>query len=182
MFSIAIDQSAFERIVARTVEALEFGVRDSVRNAADAGVAEAKRSGRFKNRTGFLRSNIVARFIRSNGRSAQWEILSAAPYSTFIEKGTRPHEIWPKARYGMKGPLRNDQTRRASGRGPHEHVVGRGSVLRWVGSDGQTHFAAMVHHPGTKPDPFMAPAFYRANRVILRELDAMIAKAAHLWN
>lgn len=181
MFTASVDDYGYQSLVDRTIEALEFGVRDAVRNAAQEGAEEARHSGRFKNRTGNLRAWIVADFLRSNGRSAQWEILSRAPYSKFVEEGTRPHEIWPKAAHGSVGPLRPGQSRRASGKGPHEHIVGRGVMLRWT-AGGQTFFARMVHHPGTRPDPFMGPAYLKAEAVLYRELEVMIYKAGRLWN
>lgn len=180
MFSATVDLSGFRNQVKRTIQTLEFGVRDAARAAAEEGAIEAKNSGRFKNRTGNLRGNIVAHFLRSNGNSAQWEILSSATYSQYVESGTRPHEIWPKAGHGLKGPLRNGQTRRATGKGPHEHIVGRGTALRWV-SGGVTHFAAMVHHPGTTADPFMSAGYLKAERVLYREAEIAIAKAGALW-
>jgi hypothetical protein len=180
MFTASVDLSGFRQQVARTVEGLETGVRDAVRNAAQEGAHEAITASRFKNQTGNLRSNIVADFVRSNGRSAQWEILSRMPYSKFVEEGTRPHEIWPKAGYGLKGPLRNGQTRRATGKGPHEHIVGRGQALRWV-SGGQVFFARMVHHPGTAAYPFMGLAYIKAEAVLYREIYVGIDKVARYW-
>lgn len=180
MYTCHVDQSVFDRVVERTIETLEFGVRDAARNAAEEGAAEAKRSGRFQNRSGQLRANIVAKFLRSNGRSATWEILSPTFYSRFVEEGTRPHEIWPKAAHGSQGPLRPGQTRRATGKGPHEHIVGRGIALRWVDGGGQ-HFARMVHHPGTAADSFMSYGYFKAERVLYAEIHVGIAKAGALW-
>lgn len=179
-FTTYVDHSEFDRVTIRTLETLEFGVRDAVRNAAEEGAAEAKRSGRFKDRTGQLRANIVANFLRSNGISATWEILSPTFYSRFVEEGTRPHDIWPKAGYGSQGPLRPGQTRRASGKGPHEHIVGRGLALRWVDASGP-HFARMVHHPGTQPDSYMSYGYFKAERVLYAEIHVGIAKAGDLW-
>lgn len=180
MFTASVDLSGFDRVVDRTIETLGFGVRDAVREAAEQGAAEAKRSGRFQNRTGNLRANIVAHFLRSNGSSAQWEILSPTFYSRFVEVGTKAHEIWPKAAHGSQGPLRSGQSRRATGKGPHEHIVGRGQALRWVNGSGE-HFARMVHHPGTAADPFFGPAYLKAERVLYSELHVGIAKAGALW-
>lgn len=180
MYSVGVDTHGYERLAARTVETLLFGVGDATRNAAQEGAEEARRSGRFKDRTGQLRTNIVAYFLKSNGRSVQWEILSPMFYSKFIEQGTRAHEIWPKAGYGLKGPLRSGQTRRATGKGPHEHIVGRGQALRWT-SGGQTFFARMVHHPGSAAMPFMGLAYLKAEAVLYRDIHVGIDKASRLW-
>jgi HK97 gp10 family phage protein len=53
------------------------------------------------------------------------------PYAAYVEFGTAPHEIRPK---NPDGVLRFQ-------------INGR-----WV-------FAKVVHHPGTKPEPFVRPAF-----------------------
>ena len=161
MLSASLDLSEFRTAVARTLDTLELSRRKAVGSAAIEAAQYAKANGPFKDRTTQLRTGIVARFISSDGVSVVWELLSPMPYSRYVEEGTRPHEIWPKATHGLKGPLRPGQTRRATGKGPHEHIVGRGIALRWV-SGGVTHFAAMVHHPGSRPYPFMGPAYLKA--------------------
>lgn len=181
MFVANIDLYDFKQAVAETHRALELGRRQAVASAAIEGAQYARAVGPFKDRTGQLRSGIVARFLSSNGNSVLWEILSPAAYSQFVESGTRPHEIWPKAGHRLKGPLRNGQTRRATGKGPHENIVGRGQALRWV-SGGVTHFAAMVHHPGSKPYPFAGPGFLKAQAVLEREFDLMFGLVARIWN
>lgn len=52
------------------------------------------------------------------------------PLGLFMEVGTRPHVIRPKK---------------------------PGGWLRWV-SGGKVHFARVVHHPGTSPQPHLRPA------------------------
>lgn len=180
MFTATVDFSGYRVARDLTIRTLEFGVRDAAREGAEEGAAEAKRSGRFQNRTGRLRAGIVARFVNSSQNSATWEILSAEHYSRYLEEGTRPHEIWPKAAHGSQGPLRNGQTRRATGKGPHEHIVGRGIALRWV-SGGTTHFAGHVFHPGTSPDPFIGPGYLKAERVMYATIESCFAKAEQYW-
>jgi HK97 gp10 family phage protein len=53
------------------------------------------------------------------------------PYAAYVEFGTRPHEIRPKQ---------------------------AGGVLRFQ-MGGQTVYAQVVNHPGTKAQPFVRPAF-----------------------
>jgi HK97 gp10 family phage protein len=56
---------------------------------------------------------------------------NVAPYAGFVEFGTKPHIIRPKS---------------------------PGGVLAFkIG--GRQVFAKMVHHPGTKPQPYVRPAF-----------------------
>jgi hypothetical protein len=57
--------------------------------------------------------------------------LMIAPYAPYVDQGTRPHEIKPKR---------------------------PGGVLVFK-MNGQTVFAKKVHHPGTKAQPFVLPAF-----------------------
>lgn len=180
MFTCTVDLSAFKRASKLSLETIHFGVRDAARNAAEEGAQHAKDVGRFKDRTGNLRSSIVAEFMSSNVSSAKWMILSGAKYSVFVEYGTKSHEIWPKAGHGLKGPVRNGQTRRATGRGPHEYVVGRGRALRWV-NGGVTHFAAHVHHPGSAAYPFMGPACLKAEAVLYRDLELIGDKLTRIW-
>jgi hypothetical protein len=59
-------------------------------------------------------------------------IGSRHPRALMLEKGTSPHEIRPHA----------------------------GGVLAWRGGDGKMRFARVVHHPGTRAQPFLRPALY----------------------
>ncbi len=181
MFEASLDISEFRSCVAETKQAIELAKRKAVASAAIEGAQHAKSTGAFKDRTTNLRTGITARFLSSGGDGVLWELLSAMPYSRYVEEGTRPHEIWPKAAHGLKGPLRNGQTRRATGKGPHEHIVGRGIALRWV-SGGVTHFARMVHHPGTRAMPFMGPAFLKAQAVLEREFELLFGVVAKIWS
>lgn len=52
-------------------------------------------------------------------------------YASFIEYGTRAHEIRPI----------------------------NGKALKWKGPNGKYMFAKKVKHPGTKANPFLVPAF-----------------------
>jgi len=57
--------------------------------------------------------------------------LLIAPYAPYVDQGTKPHEIKPKR---------------------------VGGVLVFT-VNGQKVFARKVHHPGTKAQPFVLPAF-----------------------
>lgn len=180
MLTCSVDLSGFRRAAKETITAVQTGARDAARNAAQEGARHAKDVGPFKDRTGNLRNHIFADYESSNVWGAKWVINSPEKYSAFVELGTKPHEIWPKAGNKLKGPVRNGQTRRATGKGPHEHIVGRGRALRWI-SGGITHFAAYVRHPGTRPYPFMGPALLKAEAVLYRELEAIGDKLARIW-
>jgi HK97 gp10 family phage protein len=62
-------------------------------------------------------------------------------YGEYVEEGTRPHVIYPK---GGKRALR-------------------------FKIDGKTVFSRRVNHPGTKPYPFMEPAYRKSTPKILDE-------------
>lgn len=62
-----------------------------------------------------------------------WRVHARAPYAAYVELGTLPHIIRP--------------------------VHAR--ALRWINESG-IHFARLVHHPGTTPQPFLRPALTAA--------------------
>lgn len=87
-------------------------------------------------------------------------VEASANYAAFVELGTRPHEITPNAR----------------------------KALRWAASPGGARlsgtprkgaavvFAKRVHHPGTKPYPFLVPGAKKALELV--GLQALVDK----WN
>ena len=93
------------------------------------------------------------------------------PYASFVEEGTRAHEIWPKEKRGFVGALREGQTRRSRGK--------KRSFLRFT-IGGRIVFARMVKHPGSKSYPFMGIAFIKAERIMYREIEVSIANAARI--
>ncbi len=70
--------------------------------------------------------------------------VASASYAAYVERGTRPHVITPKVAKVLAwgGPRRLSGALR-SGAKP-------------------THFARLVHHPGTKPYPYMLPGAEKA--------------------
>lgn len=162
--------TALRRKISATKPALERDIVNAVAKATRAGRDEAK-SGLWKDHTGNLRSSISAKQI---GWSAgtYWEYVhSEASYSRFVNYDTKPHWIYPKAGYNASaGSLMPGQTRRGRGKGPNEHVVGRGRALRWKGADGSQHFASRVYHPGTVGFHYMDRAGDKARIVLINEL------------
>jgi HK97 gp10 family phage protein len=57
--------------------------------------------------------------------------LNIAPYANYVEFGTKPHEIRPKP----------------------------GNKVLVFQVNGRRVFTRLVHHPGTKPQPYVQPAF-----------------------
>jgi len=82
--------------------------------------------------TGRLKDSIeVDQVERGQGFTARIKIWARTPYAVFVELGTRPHIIRVK----------------------------NASVLADV-EEGK-FFGPIVHHPGTKPNPFMRSSLYR---------------------
>ena len=98
-------------------------------------VAEAK--ARVARKTGH-----TARTIRPGSLTDRFAIVSAAGAAIFLEGGTRPHTIRPRNARSLSWPA-NASGRRLSGRART--------------NAGRRIFARVVHHPGTKPQPFLLP-------------------------
>jgi hypothetical protein len=96
-----------------------------------------------RRRTGALAESIVTRLLASSQRAADGEMIAGEPYASFVEGGTKAHEIRP----------RNAQALR--------FFVGGG-----------VHFARVVHHPGTRAYPFVGPALEKWQRAAIRELES----------
>lgn len=171
-----IDTSELERDWARSCNVLSDGVRRGVAMGVAEGAAEARSSHAYKDRTGALTKSIQGRVEVSAPGAAEGVIEALEPYASFVEEGTQPHEIRPKAGEGSVGPLRRGQSRRT------KTDIGTHRVaLRWT-EGGQVFFARVVHHPGGKPYPFMGPAVQKAERVIEREVDIAIAEVASIMS
>jgi hypothetical protein len=76
-------------------------------------------------------------------------VEASAPYAAYVELGTRPHIIrpHPRVRGGWTGPYTG-----RPGVGQHS--------LHWS-EGGMDFFAWLVHHPGTRAEPFLRPALYK---------------------
>jgi hypothetical protein len=101
-------------------------------------IAEAKRL--VPRKTGHLGRSILPGPITKDSV----QIQARTPYAASVEFGSKPHIIRPvKAKVLAWGGAR-----RLSGK------LRKGAKA--------THFAMVVHHPGTKPQPFLLPAAKKA--------------------
>jgi len=89
-------------------------------------------------KTGFLRESIFAAFMPEG-----FMVGAHAPYAKFVDKGTRPHMIFPRYR-----PYQVPLLARSMAKIPNP-------VLRWYGPWGNAIFARYVHHPGFAGYHFM---------------------------
>ncbi len=83
-------------------------------------------------------------------------VQATAPYAAFVELGTKAHVIRPRSKRILAWPA-NAAGARLSGRA-------RTSTRR--GGNGGMRFARVVHHPGTKAQPYLVPAAKTALRKI----------------
>ena len=126
----------------RRLEALAHG-RPTLRDIQIRAVREAKL--RVARRTGH-----TGRTIAPGDLTDAYTIVRAAGAAPFLEFGTKPHVIRPR----RASVLSWTQGKRLSGR----NRTGRGAGARV--------FARVVHHPGTKAQPFLLPGAVEAVRQV----------------
>jgi len=145
-FTASIDTSQFRAIRTRLVDDVERVAERAVERATKAATEKAK-EGRFKDRTGKLRSEIHPEIEGWDGGTYWGLVISPTAYAGFVEYPTAPHEIVPK---------------------------GPGYPLHWVGGKygPGDHYAHSVSHPGTEGKKFMFGASIVAMttlRIAIRE-------------
>ena len=127
-----------DRIAADTHYAIAAGT--------EAAAEAARGTALFKDNTQRLRSSIVT----SEGRGGMAGYVDAkAPYASFVNDGTRAHEI---------------------------HAKGGGLLKFQV--NGHWVSTRTVHHPGTKPRPFMTLALLAGGEVLDRTLHESLDRTA----
>jgi hypothetical protein len=140
----------FEEEWLRAQSRLSDATRRGVQKSIDEGVREAIQTHRYQDQTGLLTSRITGLVEVSTPGGAVGYFGAFTDYASFVEGGTRPHEI-------------------------HGNPF-----LVFKGRDGQWVRTRMVNHPGTKPDAFMGRAFLKAERVLLREVELGVAEVTRL--
>ena len=78
-------------------------------------------------------------------------VEASANYAAYVELGTKPHTIRPKNASVLAWPA-NSSDRRLSGR----------ARTKGGKRSGPSIFAKVVHHPGTKPHPYLLPGAVNA--------------------
>ena len=136
----------------RRLKAIEHG-RPVLREVQIRAVREAKL--RVARKTGH-----TGRTIAPGDLTDSYTIVRAAGAAVFLEHGTKPHVIRPRNRRMLSWTA----GKRLSGR----NRTGSGA--------GQRFFARVVHHPGTKAQPFLLPGAVEA----LRQVG--IAPIIRAWN
>ncbi len=109
--------------------------------------AEAKRL--VPRKTGNLGRSIRPGFL--SARDAL--VVAEANYAAYVELGTRPHIIRPRNKKSLRFPASGTSTT-LGGRARTGEVRAKGNAA-FV-------FTGEVHHPGTRPHPFLVPAAKKA--------------------
>lgn len=149
---------------------LHAGLAALTEETCQEAAAHARSVGQFQDHTGDLRKSIVGFLVQKTDTGATGQVASVMPYSSFVEGGTRPHDIRPKEGEGFVGPLQAGQSRRKKGDiGTHR------AALRWQGPGG-VRFAALVHHPGSRAYPFFGPAYLKVQSLLPAKGSALLAK------
>lgn len=178
LFTITVETGELEdestALGERCERILSAGVVRAVGTAIDAGASYARANHGYKDRTGALTASIDGKVETTTANGAAGFIEASAKHASYIEKGTRPHDIRPKAGEGTTGPLRKGQSRRTK-----DDIGTHRVALRWT-QDGETRFAAVVHHPGTEAIPFMREAADAAALVLTDEIDQTLSEVAAL--
>lgn len=145
-----------QRQLAARLTALSKAPKDMLREVGLTAVADAKRI--VPRQTGNLGRTIRIGSMTDTSVEVKAGGQLNVGYAAAVEYGSRPHVIRPK------------RAKALAWGGPRT----LGGRLRSGGSP--THFAKVVNHPGTKPKPFLIPAFEFA----LRKLG--ISQIVERWN
>jgi hypothetical protein len=146
------------------------GAAKSLTHGIYAGVRHAKANHPWTSRQSQgAEFHTIGMLTSSNDNGGDGWIGCTSEYASFLEYGTKAHEIRPKAGFGSYGPLLPGQTRRAA------TDIGTHRVsLRWYAnpmtSEGPI-FRRVVHHPGTKAMPWLNPALKIVESVTLQKLE-----------
>jgi hypothetical protein len=147
-FTWSDNTNELQREWAEADRAISDALRDGVRDAVTEGAAEARSTHKYKDQTGALTASISGRVLVSTPGAALGEMRASKGYASHVEGGTDPHVIEPK----------------------------RGKALKFT-IGGRTVFATRVNHPGTRPHPFMAQAYHKAERVLRASAEKGIERA-----
>jgi hypothetical protein len=148
--SVEFDLSGFQTKCLRFAYLADRSLGPAVLAAAEDGVALAKSSHRYTDRTGKLTATAKATLRRTGSGGATAEMHWPQSYAAAVDGGTRPHTITAKKR----------------------------GVLAFVASGGNAVFARSVRHPGTRAYGFAGDAHTKAERSLETRLVAALHAAA----
>lgn len=117
--------------------------RQSPLDAAVEGQNRAIANRRYQDRTGRLSGTAFVSAPSESEGGAEVKMVWPVPYASFVDGGTKPHEIRPRRR----------------------------AFLRF-GDATAPIFARVVKHPGTRPTSFAGEAAQIAERVLVRDVES----------
>jgi hypothetical protein len=140
------DIEEFEQRWDRALLALSSSMHRAVEAAVDEGPREALATRHWHDETGLLSSMTKGYVLARVPGGALGEFGAYTSYASFVNDGTRAHEI-------------------------HGNPF-----LTFKNAGGQWVTVAMVHHPGTQADHFMDRGAIRAEAVMIREIEIGVAE------
>jgi hypothetical protein len=153
----------------RATTQVRYGALRGVYEGCTDGASEARENHSFQNQSGDLEKSIQGRLTSADPNDPRGEIVAKEKYASFVDQGTAAHIIRAKLGRGQRGPKAPGQSRGGKGDGLLHFQIGG----RWISK-------AEVHHPGTKPMPFMALAYFKCERVMIRCIEVGIASAQEI--
>lgn len=158
------------------------GLQHAVGHAVTVGTMKARGEHGWQDQTGASRDSIRGE-VRDTKKGAIGKFgpadTKAGKNAVRLAEGTPPHVIRPKAAAGFEGPLQQGQSRRARGRNNAGQFAGGSGAARALAFSvgGSMVFARYVHHPGTKPDPYLDNAATAAGEALEQGVEAAVDKA-----
>lgn len=162
MFTATLDFEEYETAKAETKKRVRVMAAETVNEAVNEGLIVAKQ-GKFKDQTGTLRRTIRRTPLRRNGDEYIANLEAPQDYASFVEEGTAAHDIYPQDRSQANGPIHRSGKRIGKKVKNPVHRAGGGKFLRFF-IGGREIFARFVKHLGSKPYPFMGPAYLKMER------------------
>lgn len=175
--TVEIDTHELEACGRHIVQELWRGTRDAVTSACIEAPRYALENRGWTNRSGEAERRTRGYLTSLTDAGATGIVESAVHYASYLNDGTRPHEILPLDYHWGSGRFMHP-TSRVTGRRAENVTAGagRGSFLRFT-VGGRVVFARMVKHPGTDAYQYMTKAYDKAERVMTREITDSIARA-----
>lgn len=185
MFTATIEGA--QELATRWVQvraAIRAGLRRGVAQGVREGAAEARSRHLFTNRTGRLERSIVGRVLGSRtsvgaSRSNNGPPIGHMRGETKLDPNDGAHfgEIVADAK--NKDGVAYPSFVEGGTRGGTIIRPLRAKVLRWFDPPGSGNavFARKVRRGATRPHPFMSFAYFKCERVMIRELERGVAQA-----
>lgn len=147
MIELTITNKDFKKNIDRFIRQSDTGFKKALLKSTNEMVKIAKLKVRNYIRGSKVKSSNLVNNINSRitNQGLTGEVISGASYSEAFEKGTKSHPISVRNKRVLAGPYR--------GRPTGWNVNEKSKAM------GYATYGKKVRHPGTKPHPFMYPAW-----------------------